>query len=96
MSRHAPCPYCEVEVDALAAIDAGECPECHTTRRALYALADGLVERQDIVEVGTGRDISPDVRRELELRRDGMDDPAEENQYLEEFGSDENAAEVEP
>lgn len=86
MSRHAPCPYCEVEVDVLAAIDAGECPECHTVRRALFALADGYVERTDIIQQGHIWVISPEVRRDIEERRAEMDDPAEEDQYLQEFG----------
>ncbi len=101
--RDEPCPYCEAEIPVLAVFDpergpnVGEqaCPECNAPRRLIEALADGDITHDDCREKYGRVEINPEVRRELEEKRDEMEDPADRNQYLDEYGVEEDAQEVE-
>lgn len=96
MSRYASCPYCGEEIDATVVFDPDRgdvrqqghehCPECHATRRAIQAIADGYITPEDCEPHGEDIIISPRVRRELEADIDEYDDPAKENQYLKGLG----------
>lgn len=102
--RDEPCPYCEVEIPVLSVFDPERgpndgqqaCPECNAPRRLIEALVDGDITHDDCREQYGRVEIKPKVRRDLQDKRDEMDDPAEENQYLNEYGvEDDEAEEVE-